>query len=212
MGTARPSSCVKVTRSLRQQATNAEVMKQNEMTGIGSGLPGSAALLERPAERDLHERVRDAHRAFPTGVTVVTTQVGGQPVGLAVNAFSSVSMNPPLVLVCVNSASQSHASLRDSRHLGISILSHEQSDVGMAFARSGGDKFSGVSWRPGVNGAPLIVGAAASFEVEMEQQILAGTHTMFLCRVVDAESSGKASLVYAGGEFYDGSRLVAATP
>ena len=187
-------------------------MKQNETTGTGSGLRGSAALLERPAGRDLLECVRDAHRAFPTGVTVVTTQVDGQPVGLAVNAFSSVSMDPPLVLVCVNSASQSHASLRDSRHLGISILSHEQFDVGMAFARSGGDKFSGVDWRPGVNGAPLIVDAAASFEVEMVQQIAAGTHTIFLCRVVDAVSTGKAPLVYAGGGFYDGALLVEATP
>lgn len=187
-------------------------MKHNEMIGIGSGLRGSAALLERRAQSDLHERVRDAHRAFPTGVTVVSTQVDGQPVGLAVNAFSSVSMDPPLVLVCVNSASQSHASLRDSRHLGISILSHEQSDVGMAFARSGGDKFSGVDWRPGVNGTPLIVDAAASFEVEMVQQIAAGTHTIFLCRVVDAVSTGKAPLVYAGGGFYDGALLVEATP
>jgi flavin reductase (DIM6/NTAB) family NADH-FMN oxidoreductase RutF len=182
-------------------------MKHNETTGIRSTWRSGAGLLERPGDHDLRDRVRDAHRAFPTGVTIVTTQVDGKPIGLAVNAFSSVSMEPPLVLVCVNSSSQSHASLRDSRNLGISILGRDQSAVAMAFARSGGDKFSAVDWRPGVNGAPLIDGAAACFEVELEQQVAAGTHTIFLCRVLDAVTTEKASLVYAAGGFYDGARL-----
>ena len=183
-------------------------MKHTESIGAGNARAGTSALLERPATADLPQRVRDAHRAFPTGVTVVTTDVDGRPVGLAVNAFSSVSMDPPLVLVCVNAGSQSHASLRDSRHLGISILSRDQSSVAMSFARSGGDKFTGVNWHPGAHGAPLIDRAAASFEVEVEKQIVAGTHTIFLCRVLDVEITGKPSLVYAAGAFYDGARLV----
>lgn len=157
----------------------------------------------------LQSRVREAHRSFPTGVTVVTAQVDGTAVGLAVNAFSSVSMDPPMVLACVNSASQSHEVLSDAPHLGISILGRDQANVAMSFSRSGGDKFSDVAWHAGPHGAPLLDGASASFEVEVQERISAGTHTIFLCRVVDVEATDKPPLVYSAGGFYDGAQMVA---
>lgn len=186
-------------------------MKQIEATEMVSTSAGVTALLERrPHQGDLQQRVRDAHRSFPTGVTVVTTDVNGAPVGLAVNAFSSVSMEPPLVLVCVHSSSQSHASLVESRHLGISILGRDQADTAMAFAKSGGDKFQGIDWHRGSCGSPLLDGASASFEIEVEERIAAATHTIFLGRVVAVETTDKAPLVYTAGGFFDGARLVQA--
>jgi flavin reductase (DIM6/NTAB) family NADH-FMN oxidoreductase RutF len=183
-------------------------MKRNDAMDARSRRPGKTALLDRAPDEALEQQIRAAHRAFPTGVTIVTTMVDATPVGLAVSAFSSVSMEPPLVLVCVNSSSQSHASLRDSRHLGISILGRDQSGIAMTFAKSGGDKFSHVGWHRGSTGTPLIDGAAATFEVEMEQQITGGTHTIFLCRVLAVEATAKPSLVFSAGGFYDGARLV----
>lgn len=171
----------------------------------------AVAVLERSARPDLQHQVREAHRAFPTGVTVVTTHVAGRPVGLAVNAFSSVSMEPPLVLVCINAASQSHESLWNSEHLGISILGRDQRAVAMAFATSGGDKFRGIAWHAGVHGSPLVDGASASFEVKVQERIVAGTHTIFLAEVVGVESTDKAALLYSTGGFFDGARLTEAS-
>jgi len=172
---------------------------------------GAVALLERPQTGDLQLRVRDAHRSFPTGVTVVAALAGGKPVGLAVNAFSSVSMEPPLVLVCVNSGSQSHAALWASRHLGISILGHDQKSVATAFAKSGGDKFRDVDWHAGACGVPMLDGASASFEVRVEERIVAGTHTIFLAQVIGVEATEKAPLLYSAGGFFDGARLTEAS-
>ncbi|WP_448333993.1 flavin reductase family protein [Streptomyces sp. DSM 41534] len=158
---------------------------------------------------DLVRRVKQAHRSFPSGVTVVTALADGQPVGLAVNAFSSVSMDPPTVLVCVNSSSRSHASLCGARHLGISILSHVQSSVAATFATSGGDKFGGVTWHEGDHGAPMLNDASAAFEVEVVSRMEAATHSVFFGRIVGVETSDLPPLVYAAGGFFDGGRLLA---
>lgn len=115
-----------------------------------------------------------------------------------------------MVLVCVNSSSQSHAALTGATHLGINILSNDQKQVAMTFAKSGGDKFSSLDWYPGGHGAPILAGTAAAFEIEVERHISAGTHTIFLGQVVEAVTSEKSSLVYSGGCFYDGSRLTEA--
>ncbi|WP_461031679.1 flavin reductase family protein [Streptomyces mayteni] len=153
--------------------------------------------------------MKQAHRSFPSGVTVVTALFDGRPVGLAVNAFSSVSMDPPMVLACVNSSSRSHASLCDARHLGISILSHAQSAVAATFATSGGDKFGGIAWHRGPHGAPVLDQASAAFEVEVVSRVEAGTHSVFFGRVVGVETSDRPPLVYAAGGFFDGGRLLA---
>lgn len=165
-------------------------------------------LLERKDMKDLHQKVREAHRAFPSGVTVVTACLEGVPVGLAVNAFSSVSMDPPMVLVCVNASSQSHGSLQKSNYLAVNILSKEQKDIAMTFAKSGGEKFSALDWYRGSHGTPIIEGASATFEIKVSQRISAGTHTIFMGEVVDVKVNPEnAPMVYSAGGFYDGSRL-----
>ncbi|MGF9649153.1 flavin reductase family protein [Pseudarthrobacter oxydans] len=179
----------------------------NSSASAVSASAGSAAVLDRPQDMDLQQRVRQAHRSFPSGVTVVTACVDGAPVGLAVNAFSSVSMEPAMVLVCVNSSSQSHQPLSGSSHIGINILGHDQKQTALAFAKSGGDKFSGVNWARGTYGVPVLEGASATFEIQVKERIQAGTHTIFLGEVVDVTLTDKPSLVYSAGSFYDGAHL-----
>lgn len=158
--------------------------------------------------QDLQARVRDVHRCFPSGVAVVTTSVDGEPYGLAVNAFSSVSLEPPLVLVCVKTTAQTHDHLYRGEHIGISFLAHDQVSVASVFATSGGDKFSQIAWHPGSTGVPVITGSSAYLETEIEQRLSAGTHTIFIGRVVDADAPARPPLVYYDGKFHDGAQLV----
>ncbi|MFE3598810.1 flavin reductase [Streptomyces sp. NPDC059096] len=147
--------------------------------------------------------VRGVHRKFITGVTVVTTDDDGTPRGLAVNAFSSISLDPPMVLVCVQRSSSTHPALHRASHLGISILAAEQLDVAKVFAGKGDDKFDRISWTPGAFGPPLIDGACARLEVEIGERLEAGSHTVFTGRVVSACHTDLAPLVYSGGGFFD---------
>lgn len=157
--------------------------------------------------RDLIDRVKKVHRAFPTGVTIVTTMSEGRPFGLAVNAFSSVSLSPPMVLACINETSSTYPKFFGSRQFGVSILANDQEGVAMRFAKSGGDKFAELAWHEGPNGVPLISDAAANLELEIVNMLMAGTHTIFIGKVLSAETSGKPSLLYSGGGFFDGGKL-----
>ena len=151
---------------------------------------------------DLRDRVRRAHRRYPTGVTVVTTMADGRPVGLACNAFASVSLNPPLVLVCVNTAARSHDPLHAGEFIGINVLAGDQADLARRFATTGQDKFADVAWMPGTaTGVPLLDSAAATFETVIEQRIPAGTHTIFVCAVVDVHSTARDALLYVDGTY-----------
>jgi flavin reductase (DIM6/NTAB) family NADH-FMN oxidoreductase RutF len=158
-------------------------------------------------DADLAERVRRVHRSFATGVTVVTTCVDGVPYGLAVNAFSSLSLTPPLVLVCVAQTTSTYPHLMAGEHFAVNILAHDQRDVAARFARSGGDKFAGLAWRPGQDGCPVIDGAAAALELRIETRMPAYTHTVFIGRVLATHVSGTPPLVYLDGGFYDGAKL-----
>lgn len=153
---------------------------------------------------------KEAHRRFPTGVVIVTTTQEGQPYGLAVNAFSSVSLDPPMVLVCINSTSSTYPRFFTSRWFGISILASDQAGVAGRFAKSGGDKFAGLDWTPGPNGQPLISGASAHFELETITMLPAGSHTIIVGRILVADSVDKAPLIYSDGGFFDGGALVPA--
>ena len=166
----------------------------------------SDALLDADA---LVERVKDVHRRFPTGVTIVTTAVDGVPFGLAVNAFASLSLTPPRVLACVAATSSTYPRLFEADRLAVNILAHDQIDVARAFARSGGDKFRGLAWQVGAGGAPLLDGVSAQLELTSEHRVRAGTHTIFIGRVVTAQAFERAPLVYLGGAFFDGARLEA---
>src|SRR6476620_4612350 len=106
--------------------------------------------LQQPrADIDLMKQV---NRQFVTGVTVITTMDGDTPKGLAVNAFASISLDPPTVMVCVQRTSNTHDCLFRADHLAINILSTAQMDVVAKFASKSDDKFAGLNWRPGPSG------------------------------------------------------------
>jgi flavin reductase (DIM6/NTAB) family NADH-FMN oxidoreductase RutF len=164
------------------------------------------------AEEDLIQRVRMAHRQFPTGVTVVTTMAGEVPVGLTVNAFTSLSLSPPEVLVCVARTSATHEHLAEESHAAINILSDSQRETAAIFARTGVDKFDGLVWRHGRFGAPVLAGVSAVFEVWLKQHIPAATHSVFIANVLHAEASAAPPLLYFAGEFFDGPRVPGRVP
>ncbi|MCG2623890.1 flavin reductase [Arthrobacter sp. I2-34] len=153
------------------------------------------------------EIMKGFNRQFVTGVTVVTTQENGAPKGLAVNAYSSVSLEPPLVMVCVQKTSSTYPALFASTHLGINILSNQQKGTVSTFASKSADKFAEIAWHQGPNGSPLIDGSSAALEAEIRERFQAKTHTIFICRVRHAEVSDTEPMVYKAGRFYDSEKL-----
>ena len=157
----------------------------------------SAATTTRPAEA-AHAApvsavdvcaVRQAMGSFPTGVTVVTVASGdGTMHGMTVNSFSSVSLDPMLVLVCLNEASRAVGLIERAGAFVVNVLSAGQQDVSRWFANpyrpAGSTMFDGVPFEPGVTGCPVLVDAAASFECRLRQSHRAGDHLIVLGEVV----------------------------
>ncbi|WP_019971033.1 flavin reductase family protein [Mycobacterium sp. 141] len=151
--------------------------------------------------------MKQVNRQFISGVTVVTALDQQTPRGLAVNAFSSISLEPPTVMVAVQRTSSTHDCLYRAKHLAINILSTDQLDVVNVFATKTPDKFSGLDWVPGPFGSPLINHSGAQMEVEIRERLQASTHTVFICRVVHAAVSDRPPMVYSAGKFFDGGAL-----
>jgi steroid delta-isomerase-like uncharacterized protein len=147
------------------------------------------------------------NRQFITGVTVVTTQDNGTPKGLAVNSYASVSLEPPLVMVCIQKTSSTYPALFAATHLGINILGTEQRETIATFASKSPDKFAEVDWHPAPNGSPLIDNSPASLEAEIRERFQAKTHTVFICRVRHAEVTEASPIIYKAGRFYDSDDL-----
>jgi len=159
-----------------------------------------------PTQPDL-DTMKQVNRQFVSGVTVVTTMDDERPRGLAVNAFSSISLDPPTVMVAVQRTSSTHDCLFRATHLAINILSTDQLDVVGVFATKADDKFAGLDWEPGPFGSPLIKRSGAQMEVEIRERLQASTHTLFVCRVVHATVSDRHPMVYSAGKFFDGGTL-----
>lgn len=162
--------------------------------------------LPSPPDLDLMKQV---NRQFVTGVTVVTVMDDDRPRGLAVNAFSSISLDPPTVMVCIQRTSSTHDPLFRASHLAINILSTDQVDVVNRFASRSDDKFAGLDWAAGPFGSPVIDRSSAQMEVLIRERLQASTHTVFICRVVHATVSERVPMVYSAGRFYDGGALSA---
>jgi flavin reductase (DIM6/NTAB) family NADH-FMN oxidoreductase RutF len=150
------------------------------------------------------KELRQAFGTFATGVTVVT--VGGSaPHGMTANSFTSVSLDPPLVLICIDRDAVMHSSLDTVGHFGVSVLSTQQEDVARHFSNRwrplGAAQFEGVDWRPGrYTGTPLIAGALAAFECEQWRAYDGGDHTIFVGKVLglDRDSTEDALLFFKG--------------
>lgn len=127
---------------------------------------------------------RDALGCFPTGVAVITTTSGSLPVGLTCNSFSSVSLDPPLVLWSLRKGSKSLKAFQEAKGFAINILAEDQNQISGRFASSTiAEKFEGVSWRPGVMGLPVLAGSVATFECVTSAEHDAGDHVIFVGHV-----------------------------
>jgi flavin reductase (DIM6/NTAB) family NADH-FMN oxidoreductase RutF len=138
---------------------------------------------------------------FPTGVTVVTTRdAQGAPMGLTVNSFTSVSLEPPLVLICIGRSTGSHDRLIASGSFAVSMLSEAQGEIARRFARQPSEgRFEGVGWWPTPSGNPVLEGATAWLDCSIEEVMQAGDHTIILGRAQSCGSSDTPALLFHRG-------------
>ena len=143
---------------------------------------------------------RDALARWASGVTIVTATGARGPVGITASAFSSLSLEPPLVLVCVGRESGSHDDLVGAERFAVHVLEEGQEELSSRFARAGGEKFVGVDWSDGSSGVPLLPGALAQIVCTRERSFDGGDHTILVGHVVSVEvSDGRPLLYWAGG-------------
>lgn len=165
-------------------------MNHQNRSQIEGGDPGADA-----------KAFRRALGNFPTGVTIVTAAGSEAPVGVTANSFSSVSLEPPLVLWSIGHTSRSYKSFLESEHFAINVLADDQVNVSQNFASSSEDKFGPMAWRKGKTGSPLIDNALAYFDCVCEARHDCGDHTVMIGRVVDFARFDGAPLVFSQGRY-----------
>jgi len=144
---------------------------------------------------------RSAMGALPTGVTIVTAVAAGRPVGLSVNSFTSVSLDPALVAFCVSNTSSTWPHVRAVGTFCVNILEEGQEALSRTFASRGPDRFLGVGWRPSPSGSPLLADVLAWVDCTVEVEHQAGDHLMVLARAHDlgVVREGRPLIFYRGG-------------
>lgn len=146
--------------------------------------------------------LRDAFGAFMTGVTVVTAHdADGSPIGFTANSFSSVSLDPPLVSICLANSSRNYDALANASGFAVNVLSEMQKDISNTFARPVEDRFAAVPWRDGPHGAPVFDGSSAWFDCSMFKTVEAGDHLILIGKVEAFENSTRPGLGYARGAY-----------
>ncbi len=144
---------------------------------------------------------RRACAQFATGIAVASVlDPGGSPHGMTINSFTSVSLDPPLVLISVDLTSNLLPLFEQSGHYGLSFLGQEQQEISSRFALRGQNRFDGAKWMVGATGLPLIPGALAHLECRVTQTIRAGDHSLLIAEVISADiQSGKPLLYFESG-------------
>ena len=147
--------------------------------------------------------LRNAFGKFPTGVTIVTTmEESGIPRGFTANSFTSVSLDPPLLLICIDNRAISLPVFLQSEGFVVNILSADQKDSSGLFATQRVDKFDVTPWHKGVHGMPVIDQSLAWFECVPEQHLQAGDHMILIGRILHYEYSQQQPLGYASGGYF----------
>ncbi len=143
------------------------------------------------------DEFRRALSCFASGVNVVTTvDAAGELHGLTVSAFCSVSLSPPLVLICIEKSTASHFAFRESGAFVVNILNESQADISEHFATPFSDKFSVVAYRSGILGIPVLENALASLECRIKHDFDGGDHSIFVGEVERAAVDDGSPLVY----------------
>jgi flavin reductase (DIM6/NTAB) family NADH-FMN oxidoreductase RutF len=163
----------------------------------------SAGHQARPPDFSAHE-FRASLGMFATGVTIVTARTdSGTLLGLTANSFNSVSLSPPLVLWSLSRMAGSLAAFSNGRHYAINVLAADQQALAERFSTRDTDRWAGVGFVEGASGAPLLDGAAASFECFNRSQYAEGDHVIFVGEVERCTSRpGASPLLFHGGRFY----------
>lgn len=145
-------------------------------------------------------RFRTVLGHFATGVTVVTGHGSSGPSGLAANSFTSVSLEPPLVLVCMANTSSTWPVIRDSGHFAVNVLGDHQEETCRRFSARG-ERFEGVGWSPGKTGSPILNDAIAYLDCVIHAEYDGGDHRIVVGRVVDLglPTEGGPLLFWRGG-------------
>ncbi|MEJ5059347.1 MULTISPECIES: flavin reductase [unclassified Pseudomonas] len=146
--------------------------------------------------------LRDAFGSFATGVTIVTTAgSGGVDIGLTANSFSSVSLDPPMVLWSLARTSLNMDAFRNSGHFAVHILSADQEALSGRFASKGIDRFEGLALDRGPDGIPMLPDCMARFACKLAYQYEGGDHVIFVGEIVDFSHSAQKPLVFHGGRY-----------
>jgi 3-hydroxy-9,10-secoandrosta-1,3,5(10)-triene-9,17-dione monooxygenase reductase component len=165
--------------------------------GEASGIPA-----DDPEAVAAARRFRDVLGRFASGVTVVTAMSGGEPVGMTCQSFSSVSLDPPLVLFIPARTSRAWPMMQRSGRFCVNFLAHDQADLSNAMASRGTDKFAGIAWTPSpVTGSPVLPGTLGHVDCTIHAVHEAGDHFVVIGRVVDLVSGDEAEqplLFYQG--------------
>lgn len=147
-----------------------------------------------PIDKDLFRHVL-SH--FAAGVTVVTTVDGEHnPHGLTATAFTSVSLDPPLVLVCIDKKADTHPHFEPAGVFAVNFLARDQQEISQRFAKHGGDKFTGIGWRRGILGAPLLDGTIGHVECRIHEAYAGGDHTILVGEIEGAHAPGGEPLLH----------------
>lgn len=151
-------------------------------------------------EANNHRAYRNALGTFTTGVTVVTAMTTDGPVGMTVNSFASVSLDPPLVLWSPAKSSSRYGAFTGARHFAIHVLGADQDYLSAAFTR-GGNGFDGIDVRVNDEGVPVLPGTLARFECAEQAQHDAGDHTIIIGKVLRVAHRQGEPLCFSGGRF-----------
>jgi flavin reductase (DIM6/NTAB) family NADH-FMN oxidoreductase RutF len=145
------------------------------------------------------EEFRDLIGRFATGITVVTTTDEGTAYGTTASAMTSVSLDPPTLLICMNTTSETGQAIARSGHFAVNVLAEEQGHLALHFAKKG-SAFDGLAHVPGTRGAPVLADVLASFECRVTQSVTAGTHHVIIGEVEAASGRQAMPLAYYRGK------------
>ncbi|MBX9788036.1 MAG: flavin reductase family protein [Pirellulales bacterium] len=138
---------------------------------------------------------------FATGITVITTKAGDELCGLTANAFASLSLNPPLVLVAIDHRAHSYEKLKTSRTYAVNILRSTQQEVSARFAKPGPKDFSGLSLKTAETGAPILSDSLAWLDCRVSAILPGGDHDIFVGEIVAGEFHEGEPLLYFAGNY-----------
>jgi 3-hydroxy-9,10-secoandrosta-1,3,5(10)-triene-9,17-dione monooxygenase reductase component len=145
---------------------------------------------------------RDALGSFPSGVAFVTAAPDGEPAGLIVNSFTSVSLEPPLISLCPSRSSLTWSRMRRTGRFAVNVLARQHERFARRATPPGADRFAGLDWEPGRGGVPLLTHALASFECQIVAEHPTGDHWIVVGRVDDLRNSPiNEPLVFFAGAF-----------